>query len=125
LRRPYTGIGAGAHSFDGASRWWNERDLDRYLASVEAGELPVAGRETLDEPTRAFEAVALGLRQIAGLDRVGFRLEFGTDPVERYADAMATGQASALIEIDARRVRLTSSGRLLANEALVGFAPAR
>ncbi len=124
LRRPYTGIGAGAHSFDGASRWWNERDLDRYLASVEAGELPTAGSEELDEPARAFEAVALGLRQVAGLDRWGFAVEFGQDPLERYADAIAAGRANALLEVDGHHVRLTPSGRLLANEALLEFAPA-
>ena len=77
-RRPYTGIGAGAHSYDGiAERSWNLRDLDGYLRAAEAGERPLAGREELDEPTRAFEAVALGLRRVQGLSRRAFAAEFG------------------------------------------------
>ena len=36
-RHAYTGIGAGAHSYDGAGeRSWNARDLDAYVAAVEA-----------------------------------------------------------------------------------------
>ena len=41
-RRAYTGVGAGAHSFDGVDeRSWNARDLDEYLADVRGG--PKAG----------------------------------------------------------------------------------
>ena len=120
-RRPYTGIGAGAHSFDGMSRSWNERDLDRYLARTEAGERALAGGEQLDEPTRAFEAIALGLRRVAGLSRAAFAQEFGTDPVERFAGAIEEG--AGLLEVGAETIRLSPRGRLFANEALVAFAP--
>jgi oxygen-independent coproporphyrinogen-3 oxidase len=122
-RRPYTGIGAGAHSYDGHQRWWNERDLERYLSVVEAGGSPRAGGETLDEPTRAFEAVALGLRQVEGLSRAGFALEFGTDPAVRFAAAVADACAAGLVELDPDAMRLTARGRLLASEALIGFLP--
>jgi oxygen-independent coproporphyrinogen-3 oxidase len=123
-RRPYTGIGAGAHSYDGRTRSWNERDLDRYLAAIEDGGLATSGSEALDEPTRAFEAIALGLRRVDGLARAAFSAEFGTDPLDRYRVAVDDGMRSGLIEVDAERMRLTPSGRLLANEALLGFAPA-
>lgn len=120
-RRPYTGIGAGAHSFDGASRSWNERDLDRYLARTEAGERALAGSEQLDEPTRAFEAIALGLRRVAGVSRAAFAEEFGADPVDRFAGAIEDG--AGLLEIGPNTIRLSPRGRLFANEALVAFAP--
>jgi oxygen-independent coproporphyrinogen III oxidase len=120
-RRPYTGIGAGAHSFDGASRSWNERGLDRYLARTEAGERAVSGSEQLDEPTRAFEAIALGLRRVAGLSRATFAEEFGEDPVARFAGAIEEG--AGLLDVGADTIRLTPRGRLFANEALVAFAP--
>ena len=123
-RRPYTGIGAGAHSYDGAAeRSWNQRDLDAYLAAVESGHLPRAGGEELDEPTRAFEAVALGLRRVEGLSRGAFAAEFGRDPLHRYPDAVSDGAAAGLLEVDGDALRLSAAGRLLANEALIGFAP--
>ena len=124
-RRPYTGIGAGAHSFDGHTRSWNERDLDRYLARTMAGERALAGGEQLDEPTRAFEAVALGLRQVAGFSRAAFASEFGEDPLDRFSSAVADSTASGLLEVDGDTIRLTRGGRLLASEALVEFLPSR
>ena len=45
---------------------------------------PLAGSEELDEPTRAFEAVALGLRRVDGFSRAAFAAEFGDDPVDRF-----------------------------------------
>jgi oxygen-independent coproporphyrinogen-3 oxidase len=122
-RRPYTGLGAGAHSFDGATRSWNERDLDRYLAAAEAGERPLAGNERLDEATRAFEAVALGLRRVDGLSRGAFADEFGADPLARYGDALTDSQDAGLLEATADRLRLTARGRLLASEVLVALLP--
>ena len=122
-RRPYTGIGAGAHSFDGGRRSWNARDLDRYLARAAAAERPVEGGEELDEETRAFEAVALGLRRVAGFSRADFAAEFGADPIDRYAAAVDEGSAAGLLEVADDLIRLTARGRLFANEALVAFAP--
>jgi oxygen-independent coproporphyrinogen-3 oxidase len=124
VRRAYTGIGAGAHSYDGAGeRSWNERDLDRYLAGVEFGERPMAGSERLDEPTRAFEAIALGLRRVEGCERAAFAAEFHADPVDRFADGLKTAVEDGLLEITPDRIRLSPRGRLLASEVLVGLAP--
>jgi oxygen-independent coproporphyrinogen III oxidase len=123
MRRPYTGIGAGAHSYDGACRSWNERDLDRYLARAEAGERPLAGGEALDDPIRAFEAIALGLRLIKGISRSAFETEFGEDPAGRYTAAIEETMRAGLVELTSEALRLTARGRLLANEALLAFLP--
>jgi len=122
-RRAYTGIGAGAHSYDGADeRSWNTRHLDADLAAVEGGRRPVAGADRLDEGARAFEAMALGLRLIEGVERGPFAAEFGADPVDRFAEGLA--ERDILIEVDADRLRLTPMGRLLASEACLAFLPA-
>jgi oxygen-independent coproporphyrinogen-3 oxidase len=122
-RRAYTGIGAAAHSFDGAAeRSWNARDLDDYLVAAEAGRRPVAGVDRLDERARAFEAMALGLRRIDGVPRAAFAAEFGVDPVARFADGLA--QTRDLVEVSDDRLRLTPSGRLFASEASLAFLPA-
>jgi oxygen-independent coproporphyrinogen III oxidase len=123
-RAAYTGVGAGAHSFDGAAeRSWNARDLDEYLDAVEHGQRPLAGVDRLDKGVRAFEAMALGLRRIDGVERSAFAAEFGTDPVDRYADGLATPRSQELIEVGAARLRLTPAGRLLASEACLAFLP--
>jgi oxygen-independent coproporphyrinogen III oxidase len=121
-RRAYTGIGAGAHSYDGRSlRSWNTRVLDQYLGFVEAGKSPTSGSEILSESARAFEAVALGLRRVDGMRRRAFAEEFGAEPVQRFPSAIEYGVRSGLLEVAEDRIRLTSEGRLLANEVLIGF----
>jgi oxygen-independent coproporphyrinogen III oxidase len=121
-RAAYTGLGAGAHGYDGVSvRSWNERDLDAYLEAVESGRLATAGAEELDEAARAFEAIALGLRRVAGLKRGAFASEFGADPVARYGEAVGEAVSRGLLELDDHAIRLTSAGRLLASEVLVAF----
>ena len=123
-RRAYTGVGAGAHSYDGGTeRSWNNRNLDAYIADVESGRRPLAGHESLDETTRAFEAIALGLRRVDGLSRAAFAAEFAADPLEHYAEAVAESQRTGLLEVDDDVVRLSAHGRLLASEVLVAFAP--
>lgn len=123
-RRAYTGVGAGAHSYDGCSeRSWNTRNLDAYLADVESGRRPLAGHESLDEATRAFEAVALGLRRVDGISRRAFAVEFDADPLERYGEAVGASTRTGLLEIDGDVMRLSAQGRLLAGEVLVAFAP--
>jgi oxygen-independent coproporphyrinogen-3 oxidase len=123
-RRAYTGIGAGAHSYDGASiRSWNTRDLDAYLAHMEAEEEPTAGMDHLSESSRAFEAIALGLRRVDGLGRSAFAAEFGEDPLDRFGEAVEQGIANDLLEVNEDLIRLTPEGRLLANEVLVAFLP--
>ena len=65
---PYLGLGAGAHSYDGAyCRQWNPDDIGAYMAAIEKGELPFEN-EILSETDRYNEAVMLGLRTSEGLD---------------------------------------------------------
>jgi oxygen-independent coproporphyrinogen-3 oxidase len=122
-RRPYTGLGAGAHSFDGLTRSWNVRDLDQYLAIAEAGQRPVTGSERLDQATAAFEAMALGLRHVEGMSRAAFAGEFGADPLARFGPALRESEDAGLLAIAADRLSLTPSGRLLASEVLIGLLP--
>jgi oxygen-independent coproporphyrinogen-3 oxidase len=123
-RRAYSGIGAGAHSYDGAAvRSWNTGDLDMYLLGVEGGKRPLAGTETLDEATRLFEAMALGLRRIDGVERGAFAAEFGADPLDRFAEGLADAGVRRLVEVAGDRLRLTPIGRLLASEACLAFLP--
>jgi putative oxygen-independent coproporphyrinogen III oxidase len=64
---PYLGLGPGAHSFDGSTRWWNTRSIHRYLGRVFGGKSPVAGKETLSEEKRYLEALFLGFRTNLGV----------------------------------------------------------
>jgi oxygen-independent coproporphyrinogen-3 oxidase len=66
-RRPYVGLGAGAHSHRDDVRWWNVRPPEEYMANVERGELPMGGSESLDPGDAHLEEVFLRLRTFSGV----------------------------------------------------------
>jgi putative oxygen-independent coproporphyrinogen III oxidase len=66
-RRPYLGLGAGAHSYRGDRRWWNVRPPEEYLSLVESGRLPIGGHELLEPSDAHLEEVFLRLRILEGV----------------------------------------------------------
>ena len=65
---PYTGLGAGAHSFDGRhTRRANICNLDRYIAHPDSTEIYTI--ETLTAEDLYNEKIMLGLRTSRGIDR--------------------------------------------------------
>jgi len=66
-RRPYLGLGAGAHSYREDRRWWNVRPPEEYLTRVESGELPEGGAEQLEPSDTYLEEVFLRLRTLEGI----------------------------------------------------------
>ena len=63
---PYLGLGAGAHSYNGQSRWWNIDDIDEYIAQAMSHQLSPE-RETITHEERHTEQVMLGLRTSKGV----------------------------------------------------------
>jgi oxygen-independent coproporphyrinogen-3 oxidase len=61
------GLGPGAHSHVGGTRWWNVRHPAAYAARLAAGESPAAAREILTADERSMERVMLGVRLADGL----------------------------------------------------------
>ncbi|HXF58051.1 MAG TPA: radical SAM family heme chaperone HemW [Actinomycetota bacterium] len=109
--RPYLGLGAGAHSFRDPVRWWNVRPPQQYLGLVEAGRVPVGGREVLSEEDRRLERLLLGLRVAEGVP----------------AGWVPRAEAERFVEEGLARVRegrfaLTDRGMLLANEVVLALA---
>lgn len=66
-RAPYIGIGPSAHSFDGTSRRWNEREYEPWRSKASAGADPIGGSERLGVDNILAEEVYLGLRTTNGL----------------------------------------------------------
>jgi len=81
---PYLGLGAGAHSYDGASRQWNVANLRKYMSEILNGNVPFK-REKLTQTERYNERVMLGLRTSKGI--------VATDELLRKAQPyLATGK---------------------------------
>ena len=66
-RTPYIGLGAGAHSYDGArTRSWNPDNLEEYIRAMERGE-DATTYETLTDTDLYNERIMLGLRTAEGI----------------------------------------------------------
>lgn len=63
---PYLGLGPSAHSFDGATRWWNEPAYSRWSALLAQGQPVITGEETLTGEQRRIERRYLDLRTSRG-----------------------------------------------------------
>lgn len=104
------GVGPGAHSHVGGVRWWNVKHPAAYASRIAAGESPAAGRETLDEATRAVEAVLLRTRIRDGLPTALLDARGRREVAGLIADELIDPAAAI-----AGRVVLTRRGRLLAD----------
>jgi oxygen-independent coproporphyrinogen-3 oxidase len=109
-RRPYVGLGAGAHSYRNERRWWNVRPPEEYLALVEAGRLPVGGEERLEPSDAYLEEVFLRLRILEGIP------SSWVEPAKA-----APFLESGLLRDDDGALVPTERGLLLLNELVLGL----
>ncbi len=109
------GIGPGAHSHVAGTRWWNVKHPAAYVARVGSGESPAAGREVLDSATRAVEDVLLRVRLSEGLPLAILSVE--------VRDEVPALVAQGLAVVDADRLVLTRTGRLLADAVVRRLVP--
>ena len=101
------GAGPGAHSFIGATRWWNVKHPNAYAQQLADAALPVAGFEQLDADDRHTEDVMLRIRLRRGL------------PVDLLVAAererAVVAVRDGLLARDGEHLVLTDRGRLLAD----------
>jgi oxygen-independent coproporphyrinogen-3 oxidase len=113
-RRPYLGLGPGAHSFDGALRWRNEESITRWFERVESGALPREDHRTIDVREAAEEALFLGLRRSRGLRASRALAPFQSSVVSSWT---TWGSAADALTLSPRgRVRPTDRGLFLAQD---------
>jgi oxygen-independent coproporphyrinogen-3 oxidase len=114
-RKPYLGLGAGAHSFDGVQRWANAHDLAEYLAAITSGRLPVEQRETVSPQQALDEELFLGLRLLDGIDVASIETRYNVELRSRIAGLIEQG----LVERQGDRLRLAPERLAVSNEVFV------
>ena len=111
----YLGVGASASSLrivgSAGERSTNVRSTDAYLARRYVESTDHLARDAFER-----EGLWLGLRLIAGIDRVAYQGRWGHDPLEsERGPLLLRFVADGLVDVDAEHVRLTPRGQLLAD----------
>ena len=108
-RRTYIGIGAGAHSYDLASRKANVADLDQYIDAIGRGELPCE-IEVLNDTDHYNDIIATALRTAEGIRLDDVRQQFGGVVQTYLLDHAANYLAKGWLKLDNGHLHLTHDG---------------
>ncbi|MGC1272162.1 MAG: radical SAM family heme chaperone HemW [Planctomycetaceae bacterium] len=118
---PFEAFGPGAARLVEGVRRTNHRSVFTWIKRLTAGESPVADVDALSPEARAREAIFVGLRRTAGIERAAFRSTTGFD-LDTLAGEVARGQAAlGLLEITGTHLRLTRDGRFVADSVIAEF----
>ena len=121
-REPYFGFGAGAHSFDGVTRWANVHDQARYVALIERGTSVREQMETI-QPLQAFhEEFFLGLRQLEGIDFEQIARDYQPhlgNLILTVRDRIDNLRSCGFIQLEGERLRIAPDHITVSNEVLV------
>jgi oxygen-independent coproporphyrinogen-3 oxidase len=115
----YLGLGAAAHSFDGFTRSWHFRNIDKYIKALTHGCLPISGQEKLTQSQHMLESIYLGLRTSAGISKRDFERRFEIDFEALFGDLILDLHEQGFIQLKPGRVVLTVKG-ILFLDAIVG-----
>jgi putative oxygen-independent coproporphyrinogen III oxidase len=107
------GVGPGAHSHVGGTRWWNVRHPATYAGRISEGASPGQAREILTRSERRTERIMLETRLATGCPLGELSAAGRRAAAAAVADRLADPAA-----FDAGRIVLTPAGRLLADAVI-------
>jgi putative oxygen-independent coproporphyrinogen III oxidase len=119
--KPYLGLGAGAHSFDGQSRWENAPSVEEYEDLLERGGEPIRVKQRLTPDAQLGEFFFLGLRQMEGIDLAGARVRWGQELIHPWEQKIASLQHDGWLVGSNEGVRLAEKSLLVSNEIFQEF----
>lgn len=114
----YLGVGPGATSTLGCSRFTNVPDLEAYMQGIETHGVPPRTEETLSPQERMQEHVLLRLRTRDGLDLQAFENAFGVTLSEYSQGALERMLGFGLLALEHDRLRLTREGLCVADKVI-------
>lgn len=122
--KPYLGLGAGAHSFDGRWRWENEGAVEVYQSHLSRGSAPVCAVCELSLSEQVEEFFFLGLRQRTGVELEAARRRWGRRLLGPWVQKIKSLENDGWLESVNGRVRLTDRAVLVSNEIFQQFIAA-
>ena len=118
---PYRGFGPGAHSFLPPKRFWNHRDVSRYIEDVQSGIKPEEGQEMLTSMQQMTEFIMLKMRTTAGVDLQEFERRFNANFLEICGSAAADYESRGMLAIADGQCAPTRRGMLYHSSIVSGL----
>lgn len=120
-RGHYIGVGLNAHGFVEDTRYSNLRDMEKYIARLDADKLPTSVRNKMTLKESEFEYIMLNLRMDRGLDVDKFNEAFYTDFLKRYDKLLRRLQTIGVITYDEHNVAVRPEKMGVLNSVLTEF----
>ena len=95
-------------------RYWNYRDLNRYISLLAEGQLPTEGSETVGREESIEEEIYLSLRSV-GIDWDGFSKHYNIEANEAISDLFESWSKSGLATFEGKKIRLSGKGYCIAD----------
>lgn len=121
---PYLALGAGAHGYWNARRWWSIRGVKQYVDNLQNGGDGIAGEERLDRLEEMREYIWLGLREEGGFSRRRFQDRFSVSPEGSFGVTLGKLGRQGLVERRSDYILLSRRGREMANYVFREFVTA-
>lgn len=115
----WVGIGPSAASQFGGFRYRNSPNFSKWKSCVESGKFAREDIVVLDDEEMFSSALIFGLRMGVGVDMDILGMRFPRADRQRYEKPLEFLSSEGLIERDGARVRLTRSGKMLADSVAV------
>jgi oxygen-independent coproporphyrinogen III oxidase len=110
----YLGLGPGAHSYDGNSRYWNVAGNEKYIKSLGKGIVPFE-KEILSEEDVYNEYVMIKLRLKNGIDLVDLLTKFGEERLTHFNKNITPWIVSGHVLKMSESCYLSTEGKLMAD----------
>ncbi len=113
----YLGLGPSAHSFNGYSRQWNERDVKRYIKTVKSGILNFESEE-LDRRTRFNEYIMTSLRTVWGINLEYVEEVFDKEGYDYIVNLSGKLVDYGLMKQEKNTLVLTNQGKMISDNII-------
>jgi len=118
---PYIGLGPSAHSFMEPERYWNYKNVQKYIRKLQEGKLPMAGKENLTREQLLMEAIYLGFRTTEGIDLVRLKDKFGFNFLKHFGEEIADLEKEGFLRVTPAHCALTVKGMTLLDSITAAF----
>ncbi len=118
-RKPYKGFGIGACSYDGNTRFVNDKNVVRYCSAMKNGESAIVEREVLTPEQIVLEKVMLGLRRMDGLVVQDLVDIMSAEVAHKFLAKVAFFEQEKWLRCDGNKIYLTQRALPIENEIAV------